>query len=166
MPDGNIAAEGRSPEEIMREQVAARVKEEQSTDPAPALEQNSWAPRKFEDVPTDFIVRCLDANELGDGVLYAHLFSGRHAYVGQADEWIFYTGHHWHVDLVEKAHAASVDVEKVAQLYERTAALYRRRPLRLATVATKRRLPAVIAKPIPSKPAHTNCARSRAACGA
>lgn len=58
MPDGNVAAEGRSPEEIMREQVAARVKEEQSTDPtAPALEQNSWAPRKFEDVPTDFVVR-------------------------------------------------------------------------------------------------------------
>ncbi|WP_296966924.1 phage/plasmid primase, P4 family [uncultured Desulfovibrio sp.] len=128
MPDGNHAAEGRSPEEIMREQVAARVQEEQATAPAtqqPA--QTSLAPLKLEDVPTDFIVRCLGANELGDGVLYAHLFQGRHAYIGQADEWIYFRGHHWHVDLVEKAHAASVDVEKVAQLYERTAAIYRQK---------------------------------------
>ena len=76
MPDGNLAAEGKSPEQIMREQVAARVQEEQTTAPAsqpPA--QNLLAPRKLEDVPTDFIVRCLEANELGDGVLYAHLFS-------------------------------------------------------------------------------------------
>lgn len=70
--------------------------------------------------------RCLYANELGDGLLFSYLFKGRHAYVGQADEWIWWSGHHWSVDLIEKGHRARADVEHVAQAYYTTGAHFDR----------------------------------------
>lgn len=72
----------------------------------------------------EFVLQCLRANELGDGILFAYLFRNRHVYVGQAEEWMYWSGHHWNVDLVDKAHRASADVEHVALAYESAAGHY------------------------------------------
>ncbi len=124
-------SDSKTPEQIMREKVAARVAEERGEVPAegPALcgtTKEDLSVQKLPEVSHDFVARCLDANEMGDGILFASLFLARHAYVGQADEWIFFMGHHWHVDLVDKAHRAAMDVEHVALCYDRTSAHYRK----------------------------------------
>lgn len=104
--------------ELLR-QVQDRIAEEQQ-EQSPSGERQ--ADRNALPVPThDFVERCLYANELGDGLLFAYLFRGRHAYVGQADEWIYWSGHHWSVDLIEKGHHARADVEHVALAYQETA---------------------------------------------
>ena len=104
--------------ELLR-QVQDRIAEEQQ-EQSPSGERQ--ADRNALPVPThDFVERCLYANELGDGLLLAYLFRGRHAYVGQADEWIYWSGHHWSVDLIEKGHHARADVEHVALAYQETA---------------------------------------------
>lgn len=68
----------------MLQQVQNRIAEEQQAQPASSGQK---ADRNALPSPThDFVERCLYANELGDGLLFAYLFRGRHAYVGQADE--------------------------------------------------------------------------------
>ena len=149
-------SDSKTPEQIMREQVDARVAEERGELPSgsaqggsdlpggehsspphgtcpPGREAAQGSPASTEDcapklpeASNDFVERCLDANELGDGMLFAYLFQNRHAYVGQADEWLYFWGHHWHVDLVDKAHRAAMDVEHVAVCYGRTAMHYRK----------------------------------------
>ena len=88
----------------MLQQVQERIAEEQQGQPSndgPKLDKHGLPIPK-----PDFVERCLYANELGDGLLFSYLFKGRHAYVGQADEWIWWSGHHWSVDLIEKGHRA------------------------------------------------------------
>lgn len=102
----------------MLQQVQERIAEEQQGQPSndgPKLDKHGLPIPK-----PDFVERCLYANELGDGLLFSYLFKGRHAYVGQADEWIWWSGHHWSVDLIEKGHRARADVEHVAQAYYTT----------------------------------------------
>lgn len=108
----------------MLQQVQERIAEEQQGQPSsdgPKLDKHGLPIPK-----PDFVERCLYANELGDGLLFAYLFKGRHAYVGQADEWIWWSGHHWSVDLIEKGHRARADVEHVAQAYYTTGAHFDR----------------------------------------
>lgn len=93
----------------MLQQVQERIAEEQQGQPSsdgPKLDKHGLPIPK-----PDFVERCLYANELGDGLLFAYLFKGRHAYVGQADEWIWWSGHHWSVDLIEKGHRARAGLE-------------------------------------------------------
>lgn len=102
----------------MLQQVQERIAEEQQGQPSndgPKLDKHGLPIPK-----PDFVERCLYANELGDGLLFSYLFKGRHAYIGQADEWIWWSGHHWSVDLIEKGHRARADVEHVAQAYYTT----------------------------------------------
>lgn len=108
----------------MLQQVQERIAKEQQGQPSndgPKLDKHGLPIPK-----PDFVERCLYANELGDGLLFAYLFKGRHAYVGQADEWIWWSGHHWSVDLIEKGHRARADVEHVAQAYYTTGAHFDR----------------------------------------
>lgn len=108
----------------MLQQVQERIAEEQQGQPSndgPKLDKHGLPIPK-----PDFVERCLYANELGDGLLFSYLFKGRHAYVGQADEWIWWSGHHWSVDLIEKGHRARADVEHVAQAYYTTGAHFDR----------------------------------------
>ena len=110
-------------QEILQ-QVQERIAEEQQGQPSndgPKLDKHGLPIPK-----PDFVERCLYANELGDGLLFSYLFKGRHAYVGQADEWIWWSGHHWSVDLIEKGHRARADVEHVAQAYYTTGAHFDR----------------------------------------
>lgn len=66
------------------------------------------------DVPSDFVNQCLNANELGDGMLYAWLHQGQYVFVAQHNEWYYWVGHYWQRDLTDKAAGA---VEKVALVY-------------------------------------------------
>lgn len=105
-------------EDEIRAMVRDRILEEGSG----ASAGEAHATRNAPPEPSyDFIVRCLRANELGDGILFAYLHRDRHVYVGQADEWMWWSGHHWSVDLVDKAHRASIAVEDVALAYEKAA---------------------------------------------
>lgn len=117
MSDGKL-----KDEETIRDQVLARIRIEE----AEAAEQGD-GPSGFQlPVPThDFVDQCLEANELGDGMLFAFLYRDRHAFVGQYKEWIYWTGHHWRIDEVDKAHRARADVEGVAEAYQRTLDHYR-----------------------------------------
>lgn len=125
MSDGNLNDEAR-----IREMVQQRVTEENVAPAAAESGQdgdsgNGNGGQQPLPTPTpDFVLKCLRANELGDGILFAYLFRDRHVYVGQSDEWMYWAGHHWCVDLVGMAHRASADVEHVALTYESTAGHY------------------------------------------
>lgn len=60
------------------------------------------------------IRQCLNANELGDGMLYALLNRGRFCYVKSADRWLIWRGHHWEWDTMEERYHG---VEAVCEVY-------------------------------------------------
>ncbi len=99
-------------EEYQRE-MAARVAEE---GPLPTVAE--------PEITDAYVERCLNNNELGDGILFAALHRNKHIYVGQAGEWMYWDGHHWHIDDIDKAHRALADVENVSQEYLRVADAY------------------------------------------
>lgn len=66
------------------------------------------------EIDCKFVKDCLDANELGDGMLFAHLHQGQFVYVASADEWYAWVGHHWERDVKERSASA---VENVAVQY-------------------------------------------------
>lgn len=96
----------------MREMIEARVQEEQSGD----VPKTRPTP---ETVDQKFVQKCLRFNELGDGLLYVHLMDGRHIYNSQSGEWLYFEGHHWHVDY-DSARAKAA-VEEVARCYANVA---------------------------------------------
>lgn len=65
-------------------------------------------------VDSAFVRRCLHANELGDGMLYAELMRGRFVYNKASAEWLAWAGHHWERDIMA---AAAASVEAVAESY-------------------------------------------------
>lgn len=60
------------------------------------------------------IKQCLNANELGDGTLYAWLNRGRFCYVKSCDRWLVWRGHHWEWDTMEERYQG---VEAVCDIY-------------------------------------------------
>lgn len=97
-----------------KEQVEKRVSEE-------AVEDLS-KPAKSGDPPMDFVLRCLNANELGDGLLFAWLFNDKYRYLGRSGEWMIWSEHYWKIDKVTPDHLARSDVDKVAEVYDRARA--------------------------------------------
>jgi putative DNA primase/helicase len=100
----------------IRDQVAARVQEEVEHIPPEGDDKlDSGGP----DDP-EFILRCLNNNERGDGILFATMHRGKFVYVKSRDEkakaWFYWSGHHWEIDKADFSHAA---VESVAMLYQR-----------------------------------------------
>ena len=85
------------------------VDEETAGQPEKVLPQVAVA--GVPDVPSDFLNQCLDANELGDGMMYSYLHQGQYIFVAQHNEWYYWAGHYWQRDLTDKAAGA---VEKVA----------------------------------------------------
>lgn len=65
-----------------------------------------------------FITDCLYANELGDGILFAHLHKGKFICNKSSGEWLRWDEHHWVLDVEDMARAG---VEDVAQSYIREA---------------------------------------------
>ena len=114
--------------ERIRQAVEARAKER-----ATKLEQeakvdkdkgsgggSSKGPGGFgtDKVDSNLIEECLNANELGDGILYSVLNEGKYVYNKSSREWLRWTGHHWELDVMESSLAA---VEDVCRAYLREA---------------------------------------------
>lgn len=60
------------------------------------------------------IKQCLQANELGDGTLFAHLCRGKLVYNATVDKWLIWRGHHWEYDVLEERYQY---VELVCDVY-------------------------------------------------
>lgn len=65
------------------------------------------------------IKQCLQANELGDGTLFAALHRGKFCYVKNVDKWLVWRGHYWSWDRMEECF---LGVEAVADVYLKEAA--------------------------------------------
>jgi putative DNA primase/helicase len=94
----------------IREQVEERVKEE-----AAALEANA---KPVEIITPKFVKACLDANELGDGTLFAAMFRGKYVFNKSTQTWLRWAGHHWALDEMDASFAA---VEDIASEYLKAA---------------------------------------------
>ncbi len=92
--------------EEMRRKVRARRAEEEARGGG---EQGEGA----AEIPSDFVMRCVRAEDLGLGMLYAEIHRGRFVYVKQTQEWLQWDGHHWKLDALDVAQAES---EAVADL--------------------------------------------------
>lgn len=89
----------------IREQVEARVVVEA---------QKLGGPPAGGGEDSEFVRRSLDANELGDGMLFAELLRGEFLYNKSSAEWLRWAGHHWARDVMD---AAASRVEMVAERY-------------------------------------------------
>jgi len=65
-------------------------------------------------IPSHFVHECLDANQLGDGLLYAEMHRGQYLYNKSVHEWMIWLGHSWDRDLMDESKSA---VENVALRY-------------------------------------------------
>jgi len=70
-------------------------------------------------ITTDFVLKCLDANEMGDGVLFAMLHDGCFVANKSSDTWLKWSGHHWRIDFKGECKDA---VEAVAAAYVKAGA--------------------------------------------
>lgn len=69
-----------------------------------------------EAVTPEFVRECFDANELGDGTLYAALNRGRVVFNADTkDSWLYYDGVSWHIDRNNAISLAMV--ERVVEAY-------------------------------------------------
>jgi putative DNA primase/helicase len=56
-----------------------------------------------------FLKRCLDCNELGDGLLFAALHREKFVFNASGQQWMRYTGHHWETDVEDRSQASVED---------------------------------------------------------
>jgi putative DNA primase/helicase len=76
-----------------------------------AQEDSALTPKKVR--------QCLQANELGDGSLFAQLHRGKFIYNKTLDKWLVWRGHHWEYDAMEERYQG---VEEVCKIYLKAAA--------------------------------------------
>jgi putative DNA primase/helicase len=91
----------------IRRQVEERLELEASGPDKPAGSSD-------EKIPAAFVQDCLQANELGDGSLFAAINQGKFVFEATSGEWLSWSGHSWERDLTGRALAA---VESVALCY-------------------------------------------------
>jgi putative DNA primase/helicase len=65
-------------------------------------------------ITSDFVRRCINANALGDGTLFAALYRDKYIYCKNLREWLEWTGHYWQLDVMGHAYVA---VEGVVEQY-------------------------------------------------
>ena len=63
-----------------------------------------------------FVIDRLRRNRVGDADLFVTLFRGRYAYVPEWDKWLYWSGHHWNIDLLSRR--ALADIEQVCAAYQ------------------------------------------------
>lgn len=124
---------------MMTEADAALVEEYRREMAARVAEEGPVAKPGEPEIKDSYVERCLDNNELGDGMLFAAMYRNKHVYVGQTGEWMYWDGHHWQLEDIDKAHHAMADVEGVAQHYARVADAYADRAKEAEEEADKRR---------------------------
>lgn len=105
--------------EEMRRRVRARRDEEEAAAGGPGD-----AGAGAREIPPDFVMQCVRAEDLGLGMLYAEIHRGRFLFVKQSREWLQWSGHHWALDGLDVPQA---EVEAVAdRLLEEHSRLGRR----------------------------------------
>lgn len=65
-------------------------------------------------ITSGFVRKCLNANELGDGMLFAEQFRHQYLFIKNFDTWYRWTGHFWERDILDRGIG---DVEAVAGIY-------------------------------------------------
>ena len=96
----------------MAEQVAARVAAEEAE--LAKAGKGAGGNGRGSALGYRFLKECLDANELGDGVLFAAIHKDRYLFNASAQGWLRWNGQHWEVDIEERCLGA---VEPVAAAY-------------------------------------------------
>lgn len=76
--------------EEIQEMVAERVLAEGSTEVTDAAESI--------EINSKFISDCIQANELGDALMFIAVNRGKRLYNQTSTEWMRWTGHHWEID--------------------------------------------------------------------
>ena len=66
------------------------------------------------EIASDFVMECLEAEQLGDGMLFAEIWRGLLVHSEITGEWLSWQGHYWETDVINRALAA---VETVALRY-------------------------------------------------
>lgn len=92
------------------ELVTARVAEEERLLPLPP------EPAMDERKLLSFVRDCLQWNEYGDALIYAHLYRDEVTKIASTETWLKYNGHHWIIDEIGEARQA---VTKVADEYSK-----------------------------------------------
>jgi putative DNA primase/helicase len=87
----------------IRKQVEARKIRERER-----LPESGKKHEKKSKITSIFIQDCLQANELGDGMLFSELNRGRFVYNKSSGEWLYWKDHHWKRDIMGYA---EIDVE-------------------------------------------------------
>lgn len=75
-----------------------------------------------EPINSEFIRQCLDANELGDAMMYIAMNRGKRLYNQASTEWMRWAGHHWEIDQCSADAMAAVE-EVVTQYLNEARAL-------------------------------------------
>jgi len=93
-------------------EICRRVHERRDMEAAELAEQEP--PQQGSPVSRDFVLQCLGANELGDGMLYAEINRGQYLFNASEGFWLAWSGHFWQHDIAGKAFHA---VEQVTAGY-------------------------------------------------
>ena len=94
----------------IRAKVKARVKKEEK-------QQQDKKDNESKDnngITSRFVLDCLNANELGDGMLFAAIHKGKFLFNFSAGEWFFWGGHFWLRDITNRA---QLEVESECEVY-------------------------------------------------
>jgi putative DNA primase/helicase len=103
-------------EELVRKRVEAErlAKVEKSKAKAPASPPLPGLTGGNGKISRQFVRDCLNANQLGDGLLYAELHQGKFILNMKTREWLKWAEHYWTLDEMDESLAS---VETVAQRY-------------------------------------------------
>ncbi len=69
-----------------------------------------------QELGKSFVLDRLRYNRVGDANLFCTLFRNKYVYVEEWGRWLYWTGHHWDLDMREKR--ALADVERVCAAYQ------------------------------------------------
>jgi len=94
--------------ESIRSQVDQRVLQER------AQRVNGKKEPPTDEITSEFVMECLQSEQLGDGILYAALHKGKIVYAKNSAQWFVWDRHTWRRDDLDKAVSS---VEAVAQRY-------------------------------------------------
>lgn len=96
--------EGLDEQEQIRKEVEARIAEEEKAFPVKTERDGNGK------VSSQFLDKCLHANQLGLGVLYREICTGKLLWNNSGAEWLVWGGHTWRTDVMQVAYAAAEDV--------------------------------------------------------
>ncbi len=107
--EGVVMGDGKAEVISIKDRVQGRVKEEDEK-----YGSGSGGSGAGDQIDSEFILKCLDRNELGDGELFKRIHRDKFLFNKATTSWLVWTGHHWEIDHMGVALA---DVERVCEAY-------------------------------------------------